>query len=266
MRIALLDGRDLAPQDEFPGNVIVNEAFARTYLDGRDPVGSSLETIAAGKRVRSSIVGYVRDARYRDLREPVRPTVYVPFADEGKKMDWATFVVRTKAPNPLALAGRLRREVKNVRSEFGVVHALTQTELADQHTVRERLLAILSLFFAAVALILACVGLYGVLNYSVLQRRREIGIRIALGAPSRNVIRSLSSHVFLMVALGMVSGLGAGLASARYLASLLYGVNATDLHMLGLPTITLLIAALVAALPPVFHALRIDPVATLRAE
>jgi ABC-type antimicrobial peptide transport system permease subunit len=133
-------------------------------------------------------------------------------------------------------------------------------------TVRERLLAMLALFFAAVALVLAGIGLYGVLDYSVLQRRREIGIRMAIGAQAGDIARRVIADVFRMVLAGALVGLVLGMLSVRYIATLLYQVKPTDPAMLAIPSAIVLAAALVAALPAVFHAVRIDPVAMLRAD
>jgi ABC-type antimicrobial peptide transport system permease subunit len=132
------------------------------------------------------------------------------------------------------------------------------------HTVRERLLAMLALFFAATALVLAAVGLFGVLDYSVLQRRREIGIRMALGAPAAKLVRAVTLQTFATVLLGAVVGLGLGISSERYIETLLYGVSATDLGMLALPSAAILGAALLAAIAPVVRAVRLNPVETLR--
>ncbi len=124
----------------------------------------------------------------------------------------------------------------------------------------------LGLFFAAVALLLACVGLYGVLDYSVLQRRREIGIRMALGAPARSVTRLVAAKISFMVMLGAAGGLLLGLGSARYMESLFYEVKVTDLSILALPATVLLAAAALSAIPALVRAVRIDPVTLLRVE
>ena len=124
----------------------------------------------------------------------------------------------------------------------------------------------MALFFAVVALLLAGVGLYGVLDYSVLQRRREIGIRMALGAPAVDIARDMTTDVFSMVLGGAIGGLALGMAAVRYIESLFYQVKPTDPAMLALPSVTILIAALLAALPSVVRALRIDPAQTLRSE
>jgi len=132
--------------------------------------------------------------------------------------------------------------------------------------LRERLLATLSLFFAIVALVLAAIGLYGVLNYSVTQQRREIGIRMALGARSAHMVRHVTGGMFGMVCLGSAIGLAAGLVSGRFLESLLFEVKATDLGIVIVPILTLLGAALLAALPPAIRAVQIDPAQTLRSD
>lgn len=177
-----------------------------------------------------------------------------------------TFIVRAASRNPISLASILRREVPRARAEFRVSNIRTQKGIVESHTVRERLLAMLALFFAGVAVLLAGIGLYGVLDYSVLQRRREIGIRMALGARAAHVARGITADVFAMVLVGAATGLALGLTAARYIASLLYQVKATDISMLALPALTILAAAMLAALPAVIRAVRIDPATTLRAE
>jgi len=142
----------------------------------------------------------------------------------------------------------------------------TQLEINRSHTVRERLLATLALFFAIVALLLAGVGLYGVLHYSVLQRRREIGIRIAVGAQAGGIARLVTADVFSMVLFGSAAGVSLGMMSVRLIESLFYQVKATDLQMLAIPALAILAGALLAALRPILHAVRIDPASMLRAE
>ncbi|MCC6365957.1 MAG: ABC transporter permease [Bryobacterales bacterium] len=270
MRIPLLDGRDFRPEESSPQVAIVNESFAKRYFEGRNPVGRSLERIVEKKRETAIIVGYVRDARYRDMREAIQPTVYLPFRtshrlDQAAESDWATVVVRT-AGDPMKMAPVLSREMVRARPEFRVSNIRTQQELIEQHTVRERLLAVLSLFFATAALVLAGVGLYGVLNYIVVQRRREIGIRIALGAKAGDVAWRITAEVFVMLGAGALVGLAAGIGSQRYVESVLYHVKATDMGMLVLPALSIFAAALAAAVPPVIHAVRIDPASMLRTD
>jgi putative ABC transport system permease protein len=272
MKVSLLDGRDFRASDTYPGVAIVNETFAKRYFKGENPIGRTFDqTEDEGARIRLQIVGLVGDARYRGMREPIPPVAYVPFRaidnkGAAKAEDRGTFIVRTSGANPLALASILRREVTRARSEFRVSNLRTQKEINQSHTVRERLLAMLALFFAAVALLLAGVGLYGVLDYSVLQRRREIGIRMAIGASPGGIARLVTVNVFSMVLVGALAGLWLGMASVRYIESLLFEVKATDLRVLALPTIAILAAALLSAVAPVIRAVRMDPVAMLRVE
>jgi predicted lysophospholipase L1 biosynthesis ABC-type transport system permease subunit len=217
------------------------------------------------------VVGLVQDAFYQDIHAPILPVVYVPVHSIDEKgalrpQDDLTFIVRTSAANPLALASMLRREVPRVGAHFHVTNIRTQQEIDQAQTVRERLLATLAFFFGAVALLLAGVGLYGVLNYSLLQREREFGIRLALGARTGDVAREVTAGIFVAVCVGAMIGLGVGIASTRYIASLLYQVKTTDLRVLAFPSLIILATALLAAVPAVIRALRIDPVAMLRAE
>ncbi|HSY71453.1 MAG TPA: ABC transporter permease [Alloacidobacterium sp.] len=272
MRIPLVSGRDLRESDTYPNAVIVNETFARKFLNDVNVVGRSVEKASDdGSRERMQIVGVMRDADYRGVREPMLPVVFVPFHHMGatgemRTVSEETFIVRTASANPLALAATLRQEVSKVHSEFHVSNVRTQLELNQAQTTRERLLATLAFFFGAVALLLAGVGLYGVLNYSVQQREREIGIRMALGVQVDDVARRVMAGITVAVAIGAVAGLALGLASVRYIESLLYQVKATDAGVLAIPCLTILLAVVIAALPAVLRAMRIDPVAMLRVE
>jgi len=267
MKIHLIQGTDFRPTDTSPDVALVNETFSRHFFGRDNPIGK----LFVKGDLRFKVVGLVADAAYQDIREKIPPVAYVPFRPVNDKgaldpIEWGTFIVRTANQNPLALASVLRREIPRARSEFRVSNILTQQEINDAQTVRERLLSMLGLFFAGVALVLAGVGLYGVLDYTVLQRRREIGIRMALGARAAHVARSVTIEVLAMVLLGAGAGLALGLASARYISSLLYQVKASDLGVLATPMLAIFTFALLAALPAVIRAVRIDPAITLRSE
>jgi len=267
MKIPFIDGRDFRASDTSPGVGIVNETFAKQFFNGESPVGK----LFAKGRNRYQVVGLVRDAPYRSMREPILPVAFVPFhsADANgalQPIHTGTLVARTSGSNPLALASSLRREVSATRPDFRVGNIRTQAELVRAQTVRERLLATLALFFGGVALLLAGVGLYGVLDYSALQRRREIGIRLAIGAQAGDIARRVTADVFSMVLAGALAGVTLGMALVRYIETLLYQVKPTGLAMLTLPLFTILAAALLAALPAVIRAVRIDPVTMLRSE
>jgi predicted permease len=272
MRIPLIEGRDfragdLAPRtnEEEPardGVGIVNEAFARAYFDGRSPLGRRVR-VRQNKKLDSpmEIVGVVRDAAYHDVRETLRPTVYVPLGTR----DGATVLVRTQG-QPMGFAAGLRREVSKATPDVRARAAEPLSGLVAQQMIRERLLATLSGFFASVALLLAAIGLYGVLNYSVTQQRREIGIRMALGAAASQVVKHVTLVTLAIVCAGTLAGLAGGLAFARVVESLLFQVSPTGPATLLWPLTALAVAGLLAALPPAIRAVRIDPAQTLRTD
>jgi putative ABC transport system permease protein len=271
MTIPLLQGRDLRPEDERPGAALVNQTFVRQYFGDANPLDRTFDTPQPGGAPsrRYRIVGVVGDARYNELRRPIVPVAYVPYRsvdDRGmlQLRSRAAFMVRTTGTDPTALAAAVRAAVPAARAEFRVTTIRTQGEIDDAHTVRERLLATVALFFAVTALVLACVGLYGVLDHSVLQQRRDIGIRVAIGAQPANVVRHVVGLALLTVMGGMVAGLAAAVVSARFIEALLYEATATQPRMLVLPLCTLLAVAVLAALPATIRAVRIAPAALLR--
>jgi putative ABC transport system permease protein len=270
MKIPFLGGRDFVDSDASPGVAIVNQTFANLYFNGESAVGRSFDT-NRDHGMRCRIIGVVRDSRYDEMRGPIPPVVYLPFRSldaNGKPRTerGAAFVLRVAGSNPLALAPVLRREIPRARPGLLVSRIVPQTELVEQQTIRERLLAMLASFFAVVALLLAGIGLYGVLDYSLQQRRRELGIRIAIGAPARDIVRRVTVDGLRMVLAGAGVGLGLSLLSMRYIESLIYEVKATDPGPLIFPALILFTAALLASVPAAIGAARIDPVEMLRAE
>ncbi len=269
MKIPLVAGRDFRREDTSPGAAIVNETFAKTFFPGQDPIGRTFARSA--NRPLFKIVGVTPDVPDHDLREPNRAVFYVPFdgiddTSAPTVEGFATFVIHTDSQNPLALAGSLRQLVAQRHNGLRVSNVTTQLDLVRDQTIRERMLAMLAAFFAAVALLLAGIGLYAVLNYSVLQRRREIGIRMAIGSTRAGIVRIVTLDVFRMIALGGCAGVALGFGAARYVASLFYQVKATDADMIALPACAILLTALVATLPAVLRALRTNPTEILRAE
>jgi predicted permease len=273
MKIPLISGRDFRPEDSSPGAAIVNETFVKTFFPGQNPIG---RTFSRGvDQPLNKIVGVTRDVPDHDLREPNRAVFYVPFhaiddksapQTASRPVNFATFTIHTEAKNPLALAESLRLIIAQRHNGLRVSNVTTQLDLIRDQTIRERMIATLAAFFAAVALLLAGIGLYAVLNYSVLQRRREIGIRMAIGSTRAGIVRIVTFDVFLMIALGGCVGIVLGFGAARYVASLFYQVKATDADMIALPACAILLTSLVATLPAVLRALRTDPTEILRAE
>jgi len=281
MKIPLTSGRDFRPQDTAPGAAIVNETFVKTYFPGQDPIGHTFERAANqynGTASQYKIIGVTPDVAYHDLREATRAVFYMPFDEidaevagksaTPKPIAFATFAIHTdaQARDSLTLAGSIRQIIGERHNGLRVSNITTQLDLVRDQTIRERLIAMLAAFFAAVALLLAGIGLYAVLNYSVLQRRREIGIRMAIGSTRAGIVRLVTFEVFLMIAFGGCAGVAFGLGAARYVESLFYQVKATDADMIALPTCAILLTALVATLPAVLRALHTDPTEILRAE
>ncbi len=267
MKIPLLAGRDFRAGDTAPGQAIVNQTFAKTFFDGKNPIGRTFQE----RENHYQVVGMIADAPYRSLRDAILPVAYIPFHEVnaqgvGQPEAEETFLVRTSGTDPFAVASAARQVITRARAGLRVSDVRTQSELVRAQTVRERLLAMLALFFSSVALLLAAIGLYGVLNYSVQQRQREFGIRIAVGARIGHVAWQATSQVLLMMTIGSVTGAAAGIYLAHYVQALLYDVRGTDPLMLAGPALVLFATALLSALPAVVRVSHIDPVVMLRAE
>ena len=271
VRIPLNQGRDfqvgdtaptLKEHDEpVPGVAIVNAAFARVYFEGQNPVGRTVMIRPRSLiQIPMEIVGLVADTVYANVRDPMRPIVFIPAEGHGN----GTFSIRT-AEDPLAVAAGIRRLVAGARAGTRV-QVVPMTSLVRRQMVRERLLATLTTFFAAVTLLLACVGLHGVLTYNVLQQRREIGVRMALGAQAMQVATRVTREMAIIVGCGALIGLAGGFGFGRVIERLLFEVRAVDPFPLLMPLVTLALAAVLAAVPPVMRAVRIDPAKILRAE
>jgi hypothetical protein len=265
--LPVFDGRDFRAGDTAPGQAIVNLAFVGTFFDAKNPIGKTFQE----EENHYQVVGLVADAPYGNLRDAIVPVAYIPFHEVNAQCvaqpeTQETFLVRTSGSNPLALASVLRKAIPQARAGFRVSGLRTQSELVRAQTVRERLLAMLAAFFSFVALLLAGIGLYGVLSYSLQQREREFGIRIAVGAGIGDIAWQATSRVFLMVMTGSAIGAALGMASVRSVETLLYGVKGSDPVMLAGPALVLLVIALLSALPVIARASRIDPKMMLRAE
>jgi predicted permease len=265
MGLPLVAGRDLDRRDadpETPTAVVVNEAFVRHVFPDGSPLGRHFSRVDEdGKLVDQQIVGLVRDAKYASLREPAPATVYVPHRDDrGVAIELRT------AADPAAVAAALRPEIARMAPGLRIDEVTSQATLVDDTIVHERLLALLSGFFAVVAFLLAAVGLYGVLSYAVARRTKEIGIRVALGARSGAVVLLVVGEIALLVAAGLAAGAAAGLLVGRLLTSLLFEVRPSDLWSIALPLAWLLLATALAALPAAARAVRIDPTVALRYE
>jgi hypothetical protein len=258
MGIRLLEGRDFARHDLGPSAsaVVVNEAFARSFFPGQSVVGKQFDR--DGDLL--EIVGLVRDAKYDEIRETPSPTIYVPLRGQGDA------VLTVRAADAGRIAPLLRQEILRADPSVKVSRVTLQTTLIDNLLVRDRLLALLSGFFGMVTLLLVSIGSYGVLSYSVVQRTREIGIRMALGARAFQVIRLVISEIAVTVALGVVAGLAGGFVLGHYVTSLLFEVKPGHAATVLFPLLGLMLVCLFAALPPTLRASRLNPVVALRQE
>lgn len=261
MRIPLLSGRTLsdANLDSQQLRAVVNRAFVRRFLGSKSPLGTHFGDTDP-KAPQREIIGVVGDAKYDNVKGEVEPTAYVPVTGRG-----AHFELRT-ATNPAGLISAIRQVVRDLDSDLPIFDIRTQSEQIDQLLFNERLVARLSSLFGILALVLACVGLYGLLSYEVACRRREIGIRMALGAHQWDVLRLVVGRGMILTGVGVVLGLAGAFAMTRYLASLLYGVKPIDPTTFGGITVLLITVALLACYVPARRATKVDPLAALRYE
>ena len=261
--IPLIAGRDLTGDDRSHSVAIVNQQFAREFFQGGG-LGKSFE-FYDGRAVR--IVGIAGNAHFRQLREQPEPVMYLPMSGAKDSVPFeSTFLqVRAAGDNATMLA-RLRALVAGIDPRVPVDQATTMEMQIDQALSRERLLAFLSTLTGAIAVLLAAIGLYGVMSFAVAQRRREIGIRMAIGATRQNILAQFLSDSVWMVAAGAALGLPLALASGKAAASLLYGLQAQDAATGLGAAIVLGMIALAAALIPAWRAARVDPAIALRWE
>ena len=277
MRIRLLAGRDLTRADFDPGSpsVLVNETFARLFLPGIPPLAGRftrpMRTTEreAERQIPQQVVGLVGDAKYNDLREAAPPIVYLPLGARPDLTDLTdsggALAIRSTLRDA-GLTDAVRAAASRVTPAMKLTGVTRQSALVTNTMLRERLLALLSGFFALVSLALAAVGLYGVLSYSVVQQTREIGIRMALGAARRTVVQGVVGSLAGYVALGMAAGVAGGLWLARFVATLLYEVRPSDAATIAWPVMTLLAVATLAAVLPARRAAGVDPATALRDE
>ena len=265
LQIPMLAGRTLNAKDFTlaPGSTwrptVVNEAFARQFFKEQNPLGQSIRGLG-DKYASCEIVGIVGDAKYQTLRSEMSPTAYVPQTEAS-----ATFEVRTIA-DPATIIPAVRSVVSQLDNNLPLFDVKSQSEQIEGSLFQERLIARLSSFFGALSLLLACVGLYGLLSYEVARRTREIGVRMALGARPSDVLRFIVRHGVALSAAGAVLGILGALAATRYIASLLYGVRPYDPVTFAAVALLLTIVALAACCIPARCAMRVDPMVALRYE
>jgi putative ABC transport system permease protein len=266
--MTLIAGRDFSEDDRAGSQpvAIVNQALVRAFLGGRSPLGHTI-TSAPPRGMPLEIIGVVADAVYESPRESVPPTVFTPLAqlDNAAPLAGMSLTVRAAVGSPVGLT-------KSIASAIGMIDpdlTLTFRGLADQvhaSLIQERLIATLSGFFGGLALLLAGLGLYGVTSYAVSRRRREIAIRLALGAAPASVVRLVLSRLMLLVGIGIVIGVGVSVWVSRFVATLLYNLTPRDPATLASAVFVLSVVGACAAGLPAWRASRVDPAVTLRDE
>jgi ABC-type antimicrobial peptide transport system permease subunit len=267
MGTPLLAGRDFGSADRVGtgAKALVNQKFADKYFDGASPLGKIVRTADYPSRPGQSIeiVGLVGDAVYRDLREPLSPTMYFALAQDSAVGSTIVVTALTSTPEPRELTRALTAAVAGVHPDFSVSFRSLQ-EFVDGALTQERLIAMLSGFFGGLALLLAALGLYGITSYSVIRRRAELGIRLALGASPGALVRLVMSRTGALVLAGLVIGGVAAWWASRFVATLLFGLTPTDpVTIVGAMAVLAVVAALAGWLPA-RRAAVIDPAEVLR--
>jgi putative ABC transport system permease protein len=266
MGIPLRRGRDFTWSDAAgaPRVAIVNESTARRFWPGQDPIGKRLHWGRSDRNPWLTVVGVVGDVRYRDL-QGVRPDIYVPFLQNPH---WAMDLVVRTAAEPLALAHSVQEVVESIEPDQPVANVTTMEKAIEQTVARPRLRTLILALFASLALLLSAVGLYGIIAYSVAQRSREIGIRMALGADRRAVLSMVLRQALMLTLGGLAVGLllAFGVVATGWISDLLFGVRPTDLLTFSVVPLVLVAVAMAASLLPARRATRVDPLEALRYE
>ena len=267
MQIPLISGRDFTEaenQKDAPCVRIVNHALARLYWPGEDPVGKQLPG-ACTNDAPATVVGLVADSKQDSVDSEPHPELYEPYAQHPFASFLVTLVIRT-ASNPTGVAAAVRYAVRQVDSDQPVIQMRTMQDVVSESIWRQHVSASMLGLFAAIALVLSAVGIYGVLSYSVSRRTHEIGIRSALGATRRDILRMVVGEGLLLTLMGVGVGVAVDLGLTRLLTGLLYGVRPRDPLTFVALTLLLIIVALLAAYVPARRATSVDPMVALRYE
>ncbi len=269
METPILAGRGFAPGDTESSLpvAVVNQALARKFFPGANPVGKAFRThvYVSDQETLVRIVGVCGDARYAHLRDEAPPVFYSPYRQMAGEPNGMTYEVRTRL-KPAALMASIRGAMRSIDRDLPLIDVRTQREQIEAGIAQERLFAELTTGFGLLALALACIGVYGVMAYTVARRTNEIGIRLALGAERRAVLWMIVREAAWIGAGGVAAGVGAAAAVMPLVRTMLYGVKPADPASLGATGVLLLGAALAAAWAPAMRAARVEPLAALRHE
>jgi len=272
MGIGMVDGRDFRESDlsaTSPPTAIVNETFARRAFGNTNPIGRTFDTLGGRGRATREIIGVVKDSVYTNLRGKTPAVIFQPFLQTSTGRGQMVLHARIDRPGS-GVVHRIREEVQKIDPALPLFEIRSLAEEMDGVMVRERMMAALAGFFGAVALTLACVGLYGLVSFGVIRRTREVGVRMALGASGRDVIGMVMGEVAVLLAAGLAIGVPASFALAHFASSqisgLLFGLTPTDPVSLGIAAAALVLVTAVAGFFPARRASRVEPVAALRSE
>jgi macrolide transport system ATP-binding/permease protein len=269
MQIPLLAGREFDERDrvDSPPVAIVNETWAKVNLGDQNPLGQTIVLYPDSKKpVQMEVIGVAKNTRYGDLKGEYPAVVYMAFwQNMYRPPEEATYALRSSG-DPLAIAATVREMVHQADSRLPVTGIKTQSAMVDQTMTAEMMFARLCTGFALLALVIACVGLYGTISYTVARRTSEIGIRVALGARHAQVLWLVTRQVAAMASIGLIVGVLAAFGLSQLVSSLLYGVNANDPEAIGIAMATLLVAVAAASYLPARRAARIEPMVALRQE
>ena len=267
MKIPVLQGRDFNRSDtkDSPLVIVINEAFAQKHFPRKNPIGQQVMIDGPENKVSAhEVVGVVANTRHDSLAEPQGPEMYVPFAqDPVRSLD---IMLRVSSTNLVGLNGDVKRAVHDIDKDLYVPTLDPMTSFVAKHLAQPRFNMILLGAFAGVAMALAAIGIYGVIAYSVAQRTREIGIRMALGAQRTQMLGMILRQSLTLVAIGLAIGFAIALAATRVMRTLLYGVGTNDVATYAVVILLLGGAALLASYIPARRAMKVDPVIALRYE
>ncbi len=268
MQIPLRSGRDFGPQDfdeKAPRVGIANEALVRQYFQNEDPLGKRIRWARNPEIEWITIIGVVGDVKHFGLDLPEQPALYTPYTQINPWKRWMSFAARTQGDSA-GIAQALKQEIWKVDSQLPVTKVETMSEVtASSFAARRFNMSLLSLF-AALALLLAAIGIYGVMSNAVTQRTQEIGIRLALGARTVDVLKLIIRNGMTLVGIGVALGLAGAFALTRLMTTLLFGVTPTDALTIGVVSAVLIAVALLACFIPARRATKVDPLVALRYE
>jgi len=266
MNIPLVAGRGFTARDGLnaPRVVVINEAAARKYFPGENPLGRRVGPTFESRGDRE-IVGVVKDAKYNNVREAAPPTMYSSYLQQRRLDVTTTFELRTAA-DPVTVVSSVRETIRQIDPNLPILNVSTQTDQIERRFAQEKVFAQAYALFGGLALLVASIGLFGLMSYNVARRTNEIGIRMALGARRRDVTRMVMGESLILVVAGVAIGGSVALAAGRLVSTLLFGVAPTDPATIALAVVLMVIASAFAAFVPARTASRVDPMIALRSE